>query len=79
MAEEASEEAEVDEPESQGMEGTAAPKAPEARKPEVGGAVAPDVMLPGPPPVGRSLASMPALARQLAARTWQVVRFPTCS
>ena len=34
-------------------------------------------MLPGRPPEGRSLASMPALARQLAARTWQVVRFPT--
>lgn len=77
VAEEASEEAEVDEPESQGMEGTAAPKAPETRKPEaVGGAGAPDVLLPGRPPVGRSLASMPALARQLAARTWQVVRFP---
>src|SRR5262245_8056111 len=35
-----------------------------------------DVMLPGSPPVGRSLASLPALARQLAGRTWQVVRFP---
>lgn len=75
--EEAPEEAEVDEPESPGMEGPAAPKARAARKPEaVGGASAPDVMLPGRPPVGRSLASMPALARQLAARTWQVVRFP---
>jgi hypothetical protein len=38
---------------------------------------APDAMLPGRPPVGRSLASLPALARQLAARTWQVVRFPS--
>jgi hypothetical protein len=36
----------------------------------------PDVLLPGQPPVGRSLATMPALARQLAARTWQMVRFP---
>ena len=36
----------------------------------------PDVLLPGQPPVGRSLAAMPALARQLAARTWQLVRFP---
>src|SRR5262245_45913143 len=36
----------------------------------------PDVMLPGQPPVGRSLAAVPALARQLAARTWQLVRFP---
>jgi hypothetical protein len=37
---------------------------------------APDVMLPGRPPLGRSLASLPALARQLASRTWQAVRFP---
>jgi len=36
----------------------------------------PDVLLPGQPPVGRSLAAMPALARQIAARTWQLVRFP---
>jgi hypothetical protein len=43
--------------------------------PPVGGP--PDVMLPGRPPVGRSLASLPALARQLASRTWQVVRFPS--
>jgi hypothetical protein len=35
----------------------------------------PDVMLPGQPPVGRSLAAVPALARQLTARTWQLVRF----
>jgi Protein of unknown function (DUF4238) len=34
-----------------------------------------DVMLPGSPPVGRSLASVPALARRLAVRTWQLVRF----
>jgi Protein of unknown function (DUF4238) len=37
----------------------------------------PDVILPGRPPRGRSLASLPALARQLASRTWQVVRFPS--
>ena len=75
VAEDESEEADVDVPES---EGAAARDTPETRKPsaiDVTGA--PDVMLPGRPPVGRSLASMPALARQLAARTWQVVRFPT--
>jgi hypothetical protein len=33
-------------------------------------------LLPGEPPVPRSLAQVPALARQLAARTWQLVRFP---
>jgi Protein of unknown function (DUF4238) len=37
----------------------------------------PDVLLPGQPPVGRSLASLPVLAQQLTARTWQVVRFAT--
>ncbi len=42
-----------------------------------GAAGPPDVLLPGQPPVGRSLASLPPLARQLAARTWQMVRFPT--
>jgi hypothetical protein len=36
----------------------------------------PDVTLPGQPRVGRSLAAVPALARQLAVRTWQLVRFP---
>jgi hypothetical protein len=75
-AEEASEEGEPEESESQGAKVTAAREAPEARKPAaVGGAATPDVLLPGRPPVGRSLTSMPALARQLAARTWQVVRF----
>ena len=74
VTEDESEEADVDAPES---EGPAASDAPEARKPSAGAAGAPDVMLPGRPPVGRSLASMPALARQLAARTWQLVRFPT--
>ena len=38
---------------------------------------APKAMLPGSPPVPRSLATVPALARQLAARTWQLVRFPS--
>jgi hypothetical protein len=38
-------------------------------------APAPDVLLPGQPPVGRSLASIPAVARQLSARTWQLIRF----
>jgi uncharacterized protein DUF4238 len=80
-AEEESEETEAPEPESQGAPVTAAPAAPEApgaRRPEVVcGAGVPDVLLPGRPPIGRSLASMPALARQLAARTWQVVRFPS--
>jgi len=49
---------------------------PEADHPTGGQATrSPDVLLPGQPPVGRSLAPMPALARQLAARTWQLVRF----
>ena len=41
------------------------------------GLAGPAVILPGQPPVPRSLAPVPALARQLAARTWQLVRFPT--
>jgi hypothetical protein len=56
-----------DEPMAESPENRA--MAPEAARP-------PDVLLPGQPPVGRSLAAMPALARQLAARTWQLVRFP---
>ena len=52
-------------------------KRPDPDPPVVRGAREPDVLLPGQPPVGRSLASLPALARQLAARTWQMVRFPT--
>jgi len=52
-------------------------KRPDPDPPAVRGAREPDVLLPGQPPVGRSLASLPALARQLAARTWQMVRFPT--
>ena len=74
-AAEESEDAEAQDPESQG-----APlvEVPDAGRSEAARHVgAPDVMLPGRPPVGRSLASMPALARQLAARTWQVVRFPS--
>jgi len=66
--------AEAPEPEAEPPD----PEPPPARKPEpVRGAREPDVLLPGQPPVGRSLASLPALARQLAARTWQMVRFPT--
>jgi len=66
--------AETPEPEVEPLD----PEPPPARKPEpVRGAREPDVLLPGQPPVGRSLASLPALARQLAARTWQMVRFPT--
>jgi len=66
--------AEAPEPEVEPLD----PEPPPARKPEpVRGAREPDVLLPGQPPVGRSLASLPALARQLAARTWQMVRFPT--
>ena len=52
-------------------------KRPAPDPPAVRGAREPDVLLPGQPPVGRSLASLPALARQLAARTWQMIRFPT--
>jgi hypothetical protein len=51
---------------------------PNAEQPEAGrGLGAPDAMLPGGPPVPRSLATVPALARQLKARTWQLVRFPS--
>jgi uncharacterized protein DUF4238 len=66
--------AEAPEPEAEAPD----PEPPPARKPEpVRGAREPDVLLPGQPPVGRSLASLPALAHQLAVRTWQMVRFPT--
>ena len=67
---EESEEAESEEAETEGSD-DAVSEAPQAA-PDTG---APDVMLPGRPAVGRSLASLPALARQVAARTWQVVRF----
>jgi hypothetical protein len=70
--EEESEEAESEDAESEDAE-DAASEAPRAAPDED----APDVMLPGRPAVGRSLASLPALARQLTARTWQVVRFPS--
>ena len=66
---------EADSPDPESEDAPADRRAAEER--EALGAAAADVMLPGQPPVGRSLASMPALARQLAARTWQVVRFPT--
>ena len=64
--------------EAEGESETPAPESLPARKADaVRGAREPDVFLPGQPPVGRSLASMPALARQLVARTWQIVRFPS--
>jgi Protein of unknown function (DUF4238) len=69
-----SDEAEPEGPERSSSGATDAPTA--GRVEETLDAEVPDVMLPGSPPVGRSLASMPALARQLAGRTWQVVRFP---
>jgi Protein of unknown function (DUF4238) len=66
-------EEESEEAESEDDSEDAALEAPRAAP----GEDAPDVMLPGRPAVGRSLASLPALARQLTARTWQVVRFPS--
>jgi hypothetical protein len=51
---------------------------PDAERLEAGPPLGvPEVMLPGGPPVRRSLATVPALARQLKARTWQMVRFPS--
>ena len=64
-------EAQAGEPGSAGAEGV---DAAGSAAPPPGGA--PDVILPGRPPLGRSLASLPALAHQLASRTWQLVRFP---
>jgi hypothetical protein len=48
---------------------------PVAEHPDLPRPDAATVMLPGQPPVPRSLATVPVLARQLAARTWQLVRF----
>jgi hypothetical protein len=64
-----SEEAETADPGSQRADAAGTEAAPAAG--------VPDVLLPGGPPRGRSLASLPALARQIASRTWQVVRFPS--
>ena len=51
---------------------------PEAERPEDGPATgAPEAMLLGASPAPHSLAMVPLLARQLAARTWQLVRFPS--
>jgi hypothetical protein len=73
----AGEEPGAPDPESRRAEDRPDPRVTAGQKPAPArGARDPDVLLPGQPPVGRSLASMPALARQLAARTWQVVRFP---
>lgn len=47
-----------------------------AEPPEAPSATGPTVVLPGQPPVPRSLALVPALAQQLATRTWQLIRFP---
>ena len=66
---------ELDDTETEASEGASVDPEPEPDE-RVAAARPPDVLLPGQPPVGRSLAAMPALARQLAARTWQLVRFP---
>ena len=51
---------------------------PEAERPEDAPAAgAPVAMLLGASPAPHSLATVPLLARQLAARTWQLVRFPS--
>jgi hypothetical protein len=50
-----------------------APPGPAAISAEAG---AESVLIAGEPPVRRSLAAVPLLARQLAWRTWQLVRFP---
>jgi Protein of unknown function (DUF4238) len=73
-ADDESDEAEPEGPERSSSGATDAPTA--GRVEETPDAEVADVMLPGSPPVGRSLASMPTLARQLAGRTWQLVRFP---
>ena len=67
---------EDEEDDEEAAEETEAEKA--ARPGPTGGARRPRAgRPPRPASVGRSLASLPALARQLAARTWQMVRFPT--
>ncbi len=73
-AREESEETESPESEDPAAEDPALPAAEEPDTPPAADAA--EVVLPGQPPVPRSLASVPALARQLAARTWQLVRFP---
>jgi hypothetical protein len=70
---------ELDDTETEAAESASVDPEPEPEEDRAPGSHAarpPDVLLPGQPPVGRSLAAMPALARQLAARTWQLVRFP---
>src|SRR5262249_25769969 len=63
----------VDDPASEG----GAPRAEPARIGLTRAPEALEVTLSGRPGGSRSLASVPALARQLAARTWQLVRFPS--
>jgi hypothetical protein len=69
-SEEEAEEEDAETPEPEPEE-----RAPAEPSPSASARRPPDVMLPGQPPVGRSLAAVPALARQLTARTWQLVRF----
>ena len=49
----------------------------EATDAEPGSVEAPRAILSGASPTQHSLAMVPQLARQLAARTWQLVRFPS--
>lgn len=59
-------------------EGSAEVEARATASGEEGGASGPPVVIPsGPSPTPHSLATVPALARQLAGRTWQLVRFPS--
>jgi hypothetical protein len=77
VAREASEEAGEEEEKESRSEASAAERTelPVTEHQDLPGPDAATVMLPGKPPVPRSLATVPVLARQLAARTWQLVRF----
>jgi Protein of unknown function (DUF4238) len=74
-AEAAGEESEEGEAADPGSQSAAVADAAGTEAAPAGGT--PDVILRGRPPRGRSLASLPVLARQLVSRTWQVVRFPS--
>jgi Protein of unknown function (DUF4238) len=78
-SEESEEAAEADEAEGSESEDPAGEETelPVAARPDPPDEGAAEVMLPGQATVPRSLATVPALARQLAARTWQLVRFPS--